>query len=210
MWIQDKIENKENITATKLYNRFGFRNVVGVGHAGFKAIAGPIYVCALILPPYHKIPNLHRVKTLGKKDTERTRDLILNKATYIRYGLISNLDIFNRGKQQALRVAINESLISFSKYSPASCIFIDYKEYIPGEHMAGIPIFTENGLSDIIDSVAAASLLAKLRIEAILRRMHKEYPEYGWNTNFGYPTKEHIDAIDSYGKTIYHRFKKEV
>jgi ribonuclease HII len=214
MWIQEKIRTNESITSTKIYNKFGFRNVVGVGHAGLKAIAGPIHVCAVILPPHHKIPNLvsinsTRSKVLGKKETEKTIRLILKKATYIRYGLISNLDVFHRGKKEAIRVAINEALITFSRYNPASCIFIDYPEYVPGEHMAGIPFFTEFGLRELVDSVAAASLLAKTRTETILKRMHKEYPEYGWDKNFGYPTREHMHAINEHGRTVYHRFKKE-
>ena len=54
-------------------------------------------------------------------------------------------------------------------------------------------------------SIAAASVLAKTHRDELMRELAKEYPEYGWDRNMGYPTKEHIQAIKEYGLTPYHR-----
>ena len=54
-------------------------------------------------------------------------------------------------------------------------------------------------------SIAAASVLAKTHRDAYMRRIAAEYPQYGWDRNMGYPTREHIEAIKRYGYTPYHR-----
>jgi ribonuclease HII len=54
-------------------------------------------------------------------------------------------------------------------------------------------------------SIAAASVLAKTHRDEYMRKLAEEYPQYGWERNMGYPTKEHIDAIIRHGYTPYHR-----
>jgi ribonuclease HII len=205
VWIEKQLKEKKWLTATKLYNRFHFNNVVGVGHAGLNAIAGPLYVCALLLPPNHRIPNLHKVKTMAEKESKETAKLIENKAKYIHFGIISNLDIVNKGKKRASQIALRESLIGFSKFNPPSCIIIDTLELDTAVAYEGIPIFSYKGLSDSVDSVAAAALLAKRMRSKLMLRFHRAYPEYNWEQNLGYATSEHVNAIKEYGVTIVHR-----
>jgi len=54
-------------------------------------------------------------------------------------------------------------------------------------------------------SIAAASILAKTERDAMMRQLHEEHPEYGWDTNVGYPTPAHYDALDAHGATAFHR-----
>ncbi|MFB6098440.1 MAG: ribonuclease HII [Salinibacter sp.] len=54
-------------------------------------------------------------------------------------------------------------------------------------------------------SIAAASILAKTERDALMRRLHEEHPEYGWDSNVGYPTQGHYDALREHGATPYHR-----
>ena len=54
-------------------------------------------------------------------------------------------------------------------------------------------------------SIAAASIIAKVTRDRIMRTLHKEYPHYGWDTNVGYPSKLHREAIDQHGITSHHR-----
>ena len=54
-------------------------------------------------------------------------------------------------------------------------------------------------------SIAAASILAKNYRDSLMLKLHEEFPEYGWNTNFGYATKKHQEALKKYGPTIHHR-----
>jgi ribonuclease HII len=208
MWIEEKLKGGEFLTSTKFFNKFGFRNVVGVSVSGTKAIAGPMCVSAIILPPFHKIPNLFKINSLGKKDTEKIYSLILEKSSYLRYTFISNLDMIHRDNEELINQAIEHVLVSFSKFNPASCVFVDYPNFVKFSHFDGIPFFIESGLKNKVDCVSASSLFNRIRLRTVFNRLDKEYPEYKWSSNLGHPTKEHLAAIDTYGYTIYHRIKE--
>jgi len=54
-------------------------------------------------------------------------------------------------------------------------------------------------------SIAAASILAKVHRDGLMRELHREYPVFGWDSNVGYPTRKHYDGLRRYGYTKYHR-----
>ena len=80
-----------------------------------------------------------------------------------------------------------------------------WKPYIPEGEVMEIPARTVVKGDGKYLSIAAASVLAKTYRDEYMLRLHEEYPMYGWNTNMGYPTKAHYEAIRQYGITPYHR-----
>jgi ribonuclease HII len=86
-----------------------------------------------------------------------------------------------------------------------------WKPYIPAGQIMEIPAQTVVKGDAKYLSIAAASILAKTYRDEYMLRLHEQYPQYGWDTNMGYPTKKHYEAIRQYGITPYHRksFKLE-
>jgi ribonuclease HII len=86
-----------------------------------------------------------------------------------------------------------------------------WKPYIPEGEVLEISARTVVKGDGKYLSIAAASVLAKTYRDEYMLRLHAEYPQYHWNTNMGYPTKAHYEAIRKYGITPYHRrsFKLE-
>lgn len=80
-----------------------------------------------------------------------------------------------------------------------------WKPYIPAGGVMEIPAQTVVKGDGKYLSIAAASILAKTYRDEYMMRLHNEYPQYHWNTNMGYPTKTHYEAIKQYGITPYHR-----
>jgi ribonuclease HII len=205
-WLEDKLQTEEFITTQDFYDSFNFRNVVGVSASGLKALAGPIYVVAVILSPTQPIEKLDKVKTLSDKEIDRLTYLVWERAAYVRVGVISNLDIINRGKNEGIQVALTEALLPFSKYNPVSCIILDTIKMEPmRSQFVGIPILSYPKITNRIECVSAAAIVAKQVRDAFMGRIHKDYPEYGWDNNSGFATKEHADAIKEHGVSIYHR-----
>jgi ribonuclease HII len=80
-----------------------------------------------------------------------------------------------------------------------------WKPYIPADGVLEIPAQTVVKGDGKYLSIAAASVLAKTYRDAYMLRLHEQYPQYHWDTNMGYPTKAHYEAIRQFGITPYHR-----
>ena len=80
-----------------------------------------------------------------------------------------------------------------------------WKPYIPDGHIMEIPARTVVKGDGKYLSIAAASVLAKTYRDEYMLRLHEQYPHYHWDSNMGYPTKAHYEAIRQYGITPYHR-----
>ena len=80
-----------------------------------------------------------------------------------------------------------------------------WKPYIPAGHVMEVPAQTVVKGDGKYLSIAAASVLAKTYRDEYMLRLHEEYPMYHWDTNMGYPTKAHYEAIKQYGLSPYHR-----
>lgn len=205
-WLDTKLKEQEIITSSDFYNDFGFTTVVGVGQAGMNALAGPIYVASVMLKVDHNLDLTKlKAKSLSERRIDKLATIIWDTAAYVRLGVISNLDIITRGKKSALQTALLESLVGISTFNPASCIIIDTIEMVPKQQFEGIPIITHQKISNRIDSVSAATIVAKQAQTAFMKIVHREFPFYGWDKNLGYSTKKHRQAIADYGWSYYHR-----
>ena len=172
----------------------------GCDEAGRGPLAGPVFAAAVILPKDFYHPLLNDSKKMTEKSRETLRPIIEREAVAwaveeVSAEEIDTINILNAsitGMQRAvlcLSVKPDFLLIDGNRFKPL-------KDY---EHQCIV-----KGDATYA-SIAAASVLAKTYRDEYMRHLAQEYPQYGWERNMGYPTKEHVDAIIKHGYTPHHR-----
>lgn len=173
--------------------------IAGVDEAGRGPLAGPVVSASVIFIPDFFIEGVNDSKVLSEKKREELYPQIIDNAvsysvSVISHGMIDKLNI------------LQASLLSMStaverlKINP-QLILIDGNKVFPSQIQA-IPIVDGDAKSFCI---AAASIIAKVTRDRIMKRLSAYYPEYLWHKNKGYATREHINAIHSYGPCSLHR-----
>ena len=172
----------------------------GCDEAGRGPLAGPVFAAAVILPEGFSHPLLNDSKQMSEKARDLLREVIEREALAwaveaVAPEEIDTVNILNAsilGMQRAVR-----------RLSPRpEFLLVDGNRFKPCD---GIPYRTVVHGDATYASIAAASVLAKTWRDAYMRQIAAEYPQYGWEHNMGYPTKEHIEAIRRYGYTPHHR-----
>ncbi|MBR1927593.1 MAG: ribonuclease HII [Bacteroidales bacterium] len=175
----------------------------GCDEAGRGPLAGPVYAAAVILPGDFHHPLLNDSKQMSEKDRDTLRPIIEKEAIAWAVEAVEapEIDQLNilwasvTGMQRAVLRLVPEPeflLIDGNKFRPFDRYgFNSYKTVIHGDATYA--------------SIAAASVLAKTHRDEKMRTLALEYPQYGWERNFGYPTPGHIKALKEYGPTPYHR-----
>lgn len=172
----------------------------GCDEAGRGPLAGPVYAAAVILPPDFFHPLLNDSKQMSRKERETLRPIIEKEAISwaveaVEAEEIDRINILNAsiaGMQRAVRrlsVKPEFLLIDGNRFKPFDGIA--YMTVVKGDATYA--------------SIAAASVLAKTYRDERMISLAGEYPQYGWDRNMGYPTKEHVDAIKEYGYCPLHR-----
>ena len=172
----------------------------GCDEAGRGCLAGPVVASAVILPPGFKHELLNDSKKLTEKQRYKLRPIIEREAIAWGVGLLDNNEIDEVNILKASFYAMHRAIDKL-KTTPNSLLidgnrFIEYKEI---EHHTII-----KGDGKYL-SIAAASVLAKTYRDDIMLKYHKEFPNYDWKSNKGYPTKKHREGIAKHGATKYHR-----
>ncbi len=176
----------------------GIEYIAGTDEAGRGPLAGPVVAAAVILPKGLIITGVNDSKQLTEKKREELFDLINEKALAVGVCFIDNNKIDEINILEASRLAMMEAIKKLKikpQYvlSDAMPMNID----IPVK-----PIIKGDALSE---SIAAASIIAKVSRDRFMDEMDLKYPNYGFKKHKGYPTKDHIEAIKKYGITPIHR-----
>ncbi len=182
----------------KLYNE-GYNFICGVDEAGRGPLCGPVVAAAVILPKNEKIEGVNDSKKLSEKKREQLFEVIKEKAVAFGIG-ISDVDVIEEVNiLNATKLAMKEAIGNL-KIKP------DYV-LIDGNQGIDIKINYETVISGDAksESIAAASIIAKVTRDRMLIEYDKKYPEYGFAKHKGYGTKAHIEAIQKYGLTQIHR-----
>lgn len=197
---EKEIERLNNMLEIEnsLYEK-GYLNICGVDEAGRGPLCGPVVAAAVILPQNEKIEGVNDSKKLSEKKREALYDVIIEKAVAVGVGIsdvsvIEEVNILN-----ATKIAMKQAIENL-KVSP------DYA-LIDGNQKVDINIPFETVVSGDAksESIAAASIIAKVTRDRMLLDYDKEYPEYGFAKHKGYGTKVHVEAIKKYGLTKIHR-----
>lgn len=179
------------------YAKMGY--VCGVDEAGRGPLAGPVVAGAVILPKDCDILYINDSKKLGEKKREELYAVILEQAVAVGIGMASPGRIDEVNILNATYEAMKEAI---QKLSSAPDILLNDAVTIPGISIPQVPIIKGDAKSI---SIGAASIIAKVTRDRIMEQYHKEMPEYGFASNKGYGTKEHIQALKTYGASPIHR-----
>ncbi|MGJ4115707.1 ribonuclease HII [Corynebacterium macclintockiae] len=181
----------------------GLGPVAGVDEAGRGACCGPISIAACILPAELENTGLDRL-TDSKKLTEKTRERLYDviRDVAIAYSIIhiSAEDIDRFGIQHA-NVSGMRRAVATLEVQPGYVLTDAVK--VPGLPMPHLPVVKGDQMAKCI---SAASVLAKVSRDRVLRTLDEEFPGYGLASHKGYGTKAHMDAVSLHGGTPYHRY----
>ena len=180
----------------------------GCDEAGRGCLAGSVYAAAVILPDGYENPLLNDSKQLTEKRRYELRDIIQRDAVAWAVGIVTPEEIDRINILNASILAMHRALDQLTVRPEA--IIVDgnrFKPYHPA--VDGSPINIPHTTIVKGDgkymAIAAASILAKTYRDDYMNELAKEYPQYDWQKNKGYPTKKHREAIRQYGTTPYHR-----
>ena len=175
-------------------------NEAGCDEAGRGCLAGPVYAAAVILPPDYKNEKLNDSKQLTEKKRDELRLEIEHDAVSFCVASMDNNEIDNINILKASILSMHKA-VSGLKVVP-ELLLIDGNKFIPYKKIPHKCIVKGDAT---YMSIAAASILAKTYRDEFMYKIAKEFPEYHWEQNKGYPTKAHRTAIEKYGPTKYHR-----
>lgn len=179
--------------------RRGFARVAGVDEVGRGPLAGPVMAAAVVLDPECIPEGLND----SKKLTEARRAELLSEleaCAQIGLGIASVEEIDIHNILRASHIAMCRAVAALPE--PPDYLLIDGNLLPRDLTCAAEPIVKGDSLCV---SIAAASIVAKIRRDHVMRDLAQHFPGYGWETNAGYPTKSHRDALTNLGVTPHHR-----
>ncbi len=172
----------------------------GCDEAGRGCLAGPVFAAAVVLPVDFSHPLVRDSKTLSPRQRAEARSIVERTALAYRVVMLSPQEIDRINILQAAIKGMQNALETLG-LTPEIAL-IDGNRFKP---VAGIPHrCCVHGDAEYI-SIAAASILAKTYRDAYMGELAVDFPGYGWESNMGYPTKAHREAIRTLGVTPHHR-----
>ena len=172
----------------------------GCDEAGRGCLAGSVYAAAVILPPDYQNELLNDSKKLTAKKRYALREEIERDAIAWAVGIVTPEEIDKINILNASFLAMHRALDQL-KVRPGAVI-VDGNRFKPYQDLPSTTIVKGDGK---FLSIAAASILAKTYRDDYMLSLAEEYPQYDWQSNMGYPTKKHRQAILEHGITPYHR-----
>lgn len=197
---KNEIERLDNMLKyeNEAYEK-GYKFVCGVDEAGRGPLCGPVVAAAVILSKDAHLEGVNDSKKLSEKKREKLYDEIMTNAVAVGIGM-SDVDVIEEinilgATKEAMKEAINNLAVK------PDYVLID------GNQDINIDIDRQTVISGdaLSESIAAASIIAKVTRDRMLREYDKAYPEYGFAKHKGYGTKAHIEAIKEHGLTPIHR-----
>lgn len=204
-WKQKKNEEAERFQhyeAMKKYERQareqGFRFIAGVDEVGRGPLAGPVVSAAVILKKESYIEGLDDSKKINGTLRAQLYNQIMNEAVSVGIGIISAEEIDKVNIFQATKKSMMAAVLDL-KVKP-DMLLIDAMQL---NSMYPEQSIVKGDAQSV--SIAAASIIAKVTRDNMMKEYHEKYPEYRFDLHMGYGTKKHIEAIETYGPCEIHR-----
>ena len=201
---QEKIQNaalrqQELLKFERCYYQQGVKYIAGVDEAGRGPIAGPLVVASVILPEKCDLPGVDDSKKLTANKRELLCKAIYQQALAVNVQVISpkvidELNIYQatlKGMQDSLQALVIKPEVALIDAMPLKIPEIIIESIIKGDSLSL--------------SIAAASIVAKTTRDKLMLDLHKLYPVYGLDKHKGYPTREHVQAVEKYGVAEFYR-----
>ena len=177
----------------------GYTRIAGVDEVGRGPLAGPVTAAAVILDPAHIPEGLNDSKKLTKKARERLYDEIMEVAEVsIAHATVEEIDGINI--LRASHLAMMRALEGLK--TPADYVLVD-GNMLPRDLV--LPAQTIIKGDSRSQSISDASIMAKICRDCVMLSLAQQHPGYGWETNMGYGSKRHIEALQELGVTPHHR-----
>ncbi len=197
-----KLQQEKQVELLKFeqsYYAQGYKYIAGVDEAGRGPIAGPLVVASVILPKGCNLLGVDDSKKLTAEKREFLCGEIYKQALAVNVQIISPQDVDRLNIYQATLKGMKDSLgelsiqpeVALIDAMPLTITGVLVKSIIKGDSLSL--------------SIAAASIIAKTTRDKIMLQFHEVYPNYGLNRHKGYPTKEHIAAVEKYGVLDFYR-----
>ena len=173
--------------------------ICGVDEAGRGPLAGPVFAAAVVLPFGLEIPCLDDSKKLSEKMREKLFDEIIDKACAYGVASADHIEIDKYNILNATYIAMNRA-VKMLAITPDITI-------VDGNCNRGLSFYNKciTGGDGKSATIAAASILAKVSRDRVMKDMAKKYPQYGFEKHKGYGTKLHYEKIREYGPSEIHR-----
>lgn len=179
--------------------RRGYRYIAGLDEAGRGPLAGPVVAAAVILPRRCQIPGLNDSKQLSEAERNRLYTAVCAKACMVGVGSASQEEIDQINILQATRLAMQRAIAAMSVVP--DFLLLDAVT-LPLLAIPQRAIITGDCLSQ---SIAAASIIAKVTRDRMMAEYHQTFPQYNFLSHKGYCTPEHIRLLKRYGPCAIHR-----
>jgi ribonuclease HII len=177
----------------------GAKLIAGVDEAGRGPLAGPVVAGACILPDDFYIQGLNDSKQLSEEERERIFEEILASGSDTGVGIAEVGEIDRLNILKATFLAMHRALSQLQK---KSCMILVDGHLAPSFGIPTIPIVKGDSLSA---SIAAASVLAKVTRDRIMKELSLQYPQYRFSQHKGYATPEHLAMLEKFGPCAIHR-----
>jgi ribonuclease HII len=177
----------------------GYRAIAGVDEAGRGPLAGPVAAAAVILDPLRPILGLNDSKKLSASKREHLYDQIRDQALALAVVLVDAAEIDRINILQATKQAMRQAISGLAIQPDLLLIDAVALDQVPSEVW---PIIKGDAKSN---SIAAASILAKVTRDRLMQTFDSQYPDYGFARHKGYGTAQHYAAIRQFGLTPIHR-----
>lgn len=182
----------DNLKYEKDLYKEGIELIAGVDEVGRGPLIGPVVAAAVILPKNYKLDGLTDSKKLTEKKRDMYYEIIKRDAIAIGIGIKDENVIDEVNIYEATKLAMKEAIDKLN---------------VKPEHILidAMPLELDIPTTSIIkgdmksESIAAASVIAKVTRDSMMYELDKKYPEYGFGSHKGYPTKKHVEAIEKYG-----------
>ena len=195
---QERLEKLKEIE--KEWYQKGAKRICGIDEAGRGPLAGPVVVAAVIMPEDSMIEGVNDSKKVSEKKREKLYDEITSNAIAWGVGIIDQKEIDKINILNATKKGLTKALTELVE--KPDIILVDA---LTGIDTLGIPYQSIIKGDAKSYSIAAASIIAKVTRDRIMRQWDELYPEYGFEKHKGYGTKAHIEAIKNYGICPLHR-----
>jgi ribonuclease HII len=190
--------DSDNLPENSLYQE-GYHYIAGVDEVGRGPLAGPVVAAAVVLPPYHKLPGINDSKKLSPRKRELLYTAIFSGALSVGIGIVDHTEIDQTDILTASLKAM--ALATHNLSCSVDYLLVDGIFAIPSV----IPQMAVKKGDSLSVLIAAASVVAKVTRDTMMKDYHHQYPCYNFARNKGYGTKEHRDAIKRYGFSPLHR-----
>ena len=190
---KSEIEAIDNYKYERIAKELGYKVIVGTDEAGRGPLIGPVVAAACYIPDGFKLDGLTDSKKLTEKKREEMYNYLINNTIYgigiVDAKEIDEINIYEASRK-AMMIAIN---------SIRDKINVDYvlSDAMPIDYDIKVEPIIKGDLLSI--SIAAASVIAKVTRDHMMIELDNKYPQYGFKSHKGYPTRKHYDALNEYG-----------